>query len=79
MDFEFDSELPKCTIKKVVGSSPQNANGTTYFNLGIGDLTLTTDAISYLKRSNNRDNEKILSTIACIILTVLTYALKRTG
>lgn len=38
LDFEFDSEGPNGKIKKIVRYSPLNANGTTYFNLGFGDL-----------------------------------------
>jgi hypothetical protein len=41
---------------------------TTYFKLGFGDLNTTTGAISGLTKSNNGDREKILSTIARIVL-----------
>lgn len=68
LDFEFESHGPKGTIIKVVRFSPQNANGITYFNLGFGDLNHETAAIDDLSKSNNGDREKILATIAHIVL-----------
>jgi uncharacterized protein DUF6934 len=38
LNFEFNSEGPKGTVRKIVRFSPENANGITYFNLGFGDL-----------------------------------------
>lgn len=52
----------------MVRFSPQNADGTTYFNLGFGDFDPSTGAISDLSKSNNGDREKILATIAKIVL-----------
>ncbi|MBD1427903.1 DUF6934 family protein [Sphingobacterium arenae] len=68
LDFEFESVGPKGKIKKIVRFSPQNANGITYFNLGFGDLDTETGIISDLSKSNNGDREKILTTIARIVL-----------
>lgn len=68
LDFEFESEGPKGKIKKVVRFSPQNANGITYFNLGFGDVNPETGNIDDLSKSNNGDREKILATIAHIVL-----------
>lgn len=59
---------PKGKIKKIVRFSPQNANGITYFNLGFGDFDTETGMISDLSKSNNGDREKILTTIARIVL-----------
>jgi len=73
LDFEFDSEGPKGTIRKVVRFSPQNANGITYFNLGFGDLDSETGNINDLSKSNNGDREKILATIAHIVLVFTEY------
>lgn len=68
LDFEFDSEGPNGTIRKVVRFSPQNSNKITYFNLGFGDLDLKTGAINDLSKSNNNDREKILATVAATVL-----------
>ncbi|AYD49073.1 MAG TPA: hypothetical protein VFQ86_10945 [Arachidicoccus soli] len=68
LDFEFDSEGLKGKIKKVVRFSPQNANGITYFNLGFGDINPETGNIDDLSKSNNGDRDKILATIAHIVL-----------
>lgn len=68
LDFEFDSEGPNGTIRKVVRFSPQNSNKITYFNLGFGDLDLKTGAINDLSKSNNNDREKISATVAATVL-----------
>ena len=68
LDFEFDSEGPHGKIKKVVRFSPQNSKGITYFNLGFGDLDLATGQINDLSKSNNKDRDKILATVASTVL-----------
>lgn len=68
LDFEFESDGPKGKIKKVVRFSPQNANGITFFNLGFGDVNPETGSVDDLSKSNNGDREKILATIAHIVL-----------
>lgn len=68
LDFEFESEGSKGKITKVVRFSPQNANGITYFNLGFGDMNPDTGNIDDLSKSNNGDRDKILATIAHIVL-----------
>ncbi len=60
LDFEFCSEGPKGTIKKVVRFSPGNAGGRTYFNLGFGDLNAENGTIDDLSRLNNNDRDKIV-------------------
>lgn len=68
LDFEFESDGPKGKIKKVVRFSPQNANGITFFNLGFGDVNPETGNVDDLSKSNNGDRDKILATIAHIVL-----------
>jgi len=68
LDFEFNSEGPNGIIKKVVRFSPKNSNGVTYFNLGLGDLDLSTGTINDQSISNNKDRDKILATVASIVL-----------
>lgn len=67
-DYVFDSEGPKGQIRKIVRYSPQNSNGITYFNLGFGDLNSKTGKIDDLIITNNKDWEKILSTVAATVL-----------
>ena len=73
LDFEFESEGPKGKIRKIVRYSPQNADGTTYFNLAFGDLNLTTGIIDDLAKTNNQDREKVLATIAATVLEFTTH------
>ena len=68
LDFEFDSEGPRGKIKKVVRFSPQNSNGITYFNLGFGDLDILSGQINDSSKSNNKDRDKILATVASTVL-----------
>lgn len=67
LDFEFESLGPNGIITKVVRFSPQNANGITYFNLGFGDIDENGN-VNDLSKSNNNDRDKILATIASIVL-----------
>ena len=67
LDFEFESSGPNGNITKVVRFSPQNANGITYFNLGFGDIDENGN-VNDLSKSNNNDRDKILATIASIVL-----------
>lgn len=73
LDFEFESEGPKGKIKKVVRFSPQNANGVTYFNLGFGDFNSLTGSVDDLSVSNNNDRDKILATVASIVLEFTSH------
>jgi len=68
LDFEFDSDGPNGIIKKVVRFSPKNSNGITYFNLGFGDLDIRTGIINDLTVSNIKDRDRILATVASIVL-----------
>jgi len=68
LDFEFDSDGPNGIIKKVARFSPKNSNGITYFNLGFGDLDIRTGIINDLTVSNNKDRDRILATVASIVL-----------
>lgn len=72
LDFTFDSQGPKGRIRKIIRYIPRNSGGTTYFNLGFGDLNQKTGRIDDLAISNNQDRGKILATIAA---TVLEFAL----
>lgn len=68
LDFEFESDGPNGKIKKVVRYSPQNANGTTYFNLAFGDWNEQAGKIDDSAVSNNLDRDKILATVAATVI-----------
>jgi hypothetical protein len=63
-DFEFESEGPKGTIKKIARFS---SIGTNLYNFGFGDLDESTGDISDEIVTNNGDGEKVLATVAGII------------
>lgn len=70
--YEFDSNSrPKGKIRKVVRFSPQNANGSTYFNLGFGDVNEQTGKVDDLSVPDNQDREKVLTTVAATVVTFL--------
>ena len=68
LEYSFKSIGPNGTITKIVRFSPENSNGITYFNLGFGDLNEETGQVDDLSTSNNKDRNKILSTIAAIVV-----------
>lgn len=59
---------PNGKIKKVVRFTPRNAGGVTYFNLGFGDWNETKRRIDDRAISNNHDRDKILATVAFVVL-----------
>lgn len=73
LDYEFYSEGPKGKIKKVVRFSLQNANRRTYFNLGFGDCNENENQFDDRAISNNHDRDKVLTTIAQIVLDFTAY------
>jgi hypothetical protein len=68
LNYEFCSEGPKGKIKKVVRFTLRNVKGTTYFNLGFGDLDNTGTQMDDMAVSNNHDKDKVLATVAQIVL-----------
>lgn len=68
LDYEFYSEGPKGKIKKVVSFTPRTANGVTYFNLGFGDWNESKKKIDDRAISNNQDRDRILATVAVMVL-----------
>lgn len=68
LDYEFYSDGPRGKIKKVVRFTPRNAGGVTYFNLGFGDWNETKKRIDDRAISNNQDRDKILATVALMVL-----------
>jgi hypothetical protein len=70
--FEFVSNGPKGSIRKRVVYSQMYKNGI--FNLGFGDINLTTNQFDDHSRSDNGDAEKVLATV---VQTVLVFTMFR--
>lgn len=67
--YEFYSEGPKGRIRKVVlYSYIGTSNGRNNYNLGFGDYDPKKDEILDLIISNNKDQDKILATVAATAL-----------
>ena len=69
MLFEFESSGANGIIKKVIQYAPMNSKGI--YNLGFGDLDLSTGEINDSVVSNNGDTHKILATVASTVFTFL--------
>ena len=63
--FEFVSEGPKGSIKKIVEYT-ETATENVY-NLGFGDYDETTNSINDLSVTNNGDSLKVLATVASTV------------
>lgn len=64
LDYEFISEGPKGSIKKIIRFTQIS---TSVFNIGFGDLDEETGEISDIAVTNNNDNRKVLATVAATI------------
>lgn len=71
-EYSFESSGPKGIFKKKISFLLINTGGLTYFHLGFGDLDENGD-IDDLAVSNNKDTEKILSTVAMAVLELLKH------
>ena len=67
--FEFVSEGPKGSIKKIVEYT-ETATENVY-NLGFGDYDETTNSINDLSVTNNGDSLKVLATVASTVYAFL--------
>ena len=63
--FEFISEGPKGTIRKLIQFQETNEPGL--FNLAFGDKSNETGEIDDLAISNNNDSEKVLATVVAAL------------
>jgi hypothetical protein len=59
--FEFISEGPKGTIRKVIQF--EQTNEPNLYNLAFGDVNAETNELDDLAISNNGDSEKVLATV----------------
>ncbi len=64
LDYEFISEGPKGSIKKIIRLTQISAS---VFNIGFGDLDEETGEISDIVVTNNNDSRKVLATVAATI------------
>jgi hypothetical protein len=68
LDYEFDSAGPKGAIKKVVRFTLVSFPAFSYYNLGFGDWNEKENTIDDFVVSNNRDAERVLATVAGVII-----------
>jgi hypothetical protein len=71
LDYQFYSQGPKGRIKKVVRFQPDLLNGIPYYNLLFGDFKDGEQDIDDRVRTNNADAEKVLATVAAILVDFL--------
>ena len=64
LDYEFVSEGPKGRVRKVVRFLQITDD---VYNLGFGDLDEATGAISDTAITNNKDRQKVLTTVASTV------------
>ena len=72
LDYEFFSAGPNGKIKKVVRFTLSQLNGIPYYNLGFGDWNDEKHAIDDFAATNNADVEKVLATVAAIVVDFTT-------
>jgi hypothetical protein len=68
LSYSFYSKGPKGIIKKVVRFKLVSDQQYDYFNLAFGDWNELEGEIDDIIISNNKDTEKVLSTVAAIIV-----------
>jgi hypothetical protein len=68
--YEFLSEGPKGTIKKIILFKEISDN---FYNLGFGDWDEATKLMDDKARSNNHDRDKVLATVAAAVMTFIKY------
>jgi uncharacterized protein DUF6934 len=67
-EYVFYSEGPKGRIRKIVRFALMISDGVPYYNLSFGDWNEEFQIIDDLVVSNNGDTEKLLATVAAIII-----------
>ena len=72
LEYKFYSEGPKGRIEKVVRFQPFITNVGTFMNLGFGDWDESTQSMNDKVTSDNKDIDKILATLAHIVLDFIT-------
>jgi hypothetical protein len=69
LEYEFFSDGPKGQIKEVVRFTPRVSNdGSLFHNLAFGDWDEVKQRVDDLIISNNEDTERVMATIAAIVI-----------
>lgn len=68
-EFEFNSEGPNGTVKKIVRFALISMPGFSYYNLSFGDWDDETGNIDDFIISNNKDAEQVLATVAATVIS----------
>ena len=71
-EYEFYSEGPKGRIRKAVRFRLMPAKGGLCYNLNFGDWNEETESVNHYSVTNNGDAEKVLATVAAIVLNFMT-------
>lgn len=71
--YEFQSEGPKGTIRKVVRYSLIQESPVRIYNLGFGDWDNETDDINDKTITNNEDRQKVLATVADTVINFISH------
>jgi hypothetical protein len=73
LQYSFYSRGPKGKIKKIVNFTLVSIWNNEYYNLGFGDWDITEQIIDDTITTNNHDTEKVLASIAEVILTFTNH------
>ena len=73
LEYEFYSQGPKGQIKKLVRFQPFETYDEQLVNLAFGDWNENTQSIDDAIVSNNDDADKVLATVAIIVLDYTTH------
>lgn len=68
LEYEFYSDGPNGTIKKLIQFTQINLPLFSYYNLGFGDWNEVEKRIDDFAVSNNQDAERVLATVASAIM-----------
>jgi hypothetical protein len=68
LEYSFYSKGPKGKVRKIVNFTPIKAWDYEYYNLGLGDWNENEKLIDDSIITNNQDTEKVLASVADIIL-----------
>ena len=68
LEYKFFSQGPKGRIEKLVRFQPFITTAGIFFNLGFGDWNENTRSMDDSVVSNNKDVDKVLTTIAHIVM-----------
>lgn len=71
LEFEFRSIGPRGVIEKRVRYDTTMRHGIEVVNVALGDYNENTGDVDYKAKSNNRDTDLVMATVASICLRIL--------